>query len=318
MSKREITFYMLGFEGGAGTRGASLGPAALKIADLDAGSKLFKRFPTYEIPLSFDYLYEKNVFKCANRIDAVLTFSNAVLKLIEENYEADRHLPIFIGGDHSITASTITGILKKKRDARIGVIWIDAHADLHSPYTTPSGNVHGMVLGSLLGESHIHLKKNEPSEEEIKLWNEWVMLGGFPHKIRWTDIVYVGLRSMEPEEKILIDTHAVKIYSVNDFETKGADRIATEIMIYFSQCSHIYISFDVDVIDPLVSRGTGTPVPHGMRPHVIRDFLVRFITHPKLIGMDIVEINPTFDFENVMAEYVHEIIQSLVNIVEYW
>lgn len=317
MSERKVQFYMFGFEGGAGTRGASLGPLALKVADLDAGSRLFKRCPVLEIPLSFDYLYQKNPYRYVNRIDAVLEFSRNAFSLITENFNPEEHFPIFIGGDHSISIATVSAVAKCTGAHNLGVVWIDAHADLHSPLTTPSGNIHGMVLGALLGEAHRHLQVNTPSPEEMEMWQDLVNIGGFSPKLKWENIVYVGLRSTEPQENILIESHRVRVFTVKDLEIRGADRTATEILLYLSKCDKIHISLDVDVIDPLIARGTGTPVADGMRPHDIRDLLARFVMNTKVCSLDIVEINPTFDFENVMAEYVQEIIHSLVNTIEF-
>lgn len=313
----EVQIYNIEFEGGAGTRGASLGPKSLIIADLDAGSKIFKKTQVITIPSNFDYLYEKVSTKYAARITHIIDFLKKIISTIDEHYVPGKHFPIFIGGDHSITIGTYTGVIKKIEAKNPGIIWIDAHADFHSPYTTPSGNIHGMVLAAITGRNHLNLQINDVDQNVAALWNELINIGGFSPKVNINNVIYVGLRSFEPQEKIIIDTHKIKVYTVQDMETIGADRIAIEIQSALTHCDAIYVSFDVDAIDPLIARGTGTPVPNGLRPHHIRDLLIRLINNSKVVALDIVEINPTFDVENYMAEDIIEILNSIVNVFLY-
>ena len=167
---------------GAGTRGASLGISAVKIAGLDFMSNFFVHFPSEKIESENDLLFEPIQSPYAKRIHGVLNMyeriSNAVSETIKNNF-----FPVVLSGDHSNAGGTIAGIKMAKPKSKLGVIWIDAHADLHTPYTTPSGNMHGMPLATAIAEDNIENKAHEVDEKTVKFWNQLKTVGKVNQKV---------------------------------------------------------------------------------------------------------------------------------------
>ena len=151
---RNIKIIEVRSEIGAGTRGASLGIDAIKIAALDFMSSLFTNFPTENVPDENKLLYEPVASPYAKRIAGVYTMYDRVASVVSETLKSGL-FPVVLSGDHSTAGGTIAGIKMAKPKNRLGVIWIDAHADMHTPYTTPSGNMHGMPLAISLGEDNL-------------------------------------------------------------------------------------------------------------------------------------------------------------------
>ncbi|HEU4717046.1 MAG TPA: arginase, partial [Bacteroidia bacterium] len=195
---------------------------------------------------------------------------------------------------------------------RLGVIWIDAHADIHSPWTTPSGNLHGMPIAASLAEDNIANKMNKPDRETIELWKKLKEVGGISPKIQYKDLVYIGVRDVEPEETSLLKKHNVKMFTTSEVKRNGVERIARDTLSHLSHCSHIYISFDVDSMDSSISKGTGTPVRNGITEKEAGSLLVRLIQNEKVCCFEVCEVNPTLDKENLMAENTFEILTKVV------
>src|SRR3954470_327238 len=181
---------------GAGTRGASMGVDAIKIAALDFGSNFFKRYKSVEISNENNLLLEPVVHDYAKRIKGIFALNERISKEIQKTMKADQ-IPIVLAGDHSSSIGTISGLKMARPEKRIGVIWIDAHADMHSPYTTPSGNMHGMPLCCLLGEDNRDRQMNKPDDETIEYWEKLKNLGGIYPKITYNDLVFIALRDFE-------------------------------------------------------------------------------------------------------------------------
>src|SRR5688572_28543161 len=154
---------------GAGTRGASLGIDAIKIAALDFMSNFFVHFPCEKIETENNLLFEPIQSPYGKRINGVLNTYDKVSKAIRESIK-NNFFPIVISGDHSSSGGTIAGIKLAKPNSKLGVIWIDAHADLHTPYTTPTGNLHGMPVAVSIGEDNEESKVHELDEKTIKAW----------------------------------------------------------------------------------------------------------------------------------------------------
>ncbi|MBX7109766.1 MAG: arginase [Chitinophagales bacterium] len=301
---------------GAGTRGASLGFDAIKIAALDFGSTFFKQFPELEIADENSMLLEPARSPHARRGKGVLAVCQRVSAAVEKTLKEDQ-FPIVIAGDHSSAAGTIAGVKAAYPDARIGVIWIDAHADLHSPYTTPSGNMHGMPLAMSLAEDNISQGSNTPDESTREFWEECKNMNGMAPKLRYENLVFVAVRDTEPQEDYLIRQNKVKMFSTDEINNLGIDKIAREILTAVEPCDYIYVSFDVDSMDPTISRGTGTPAPNGITEKQAASLLQRLMQSPKVCCFEITEINPTLDKENLMAENAFEILLKVTNQLLY-
>ena len=298
---------------GAGTRGASMGPDAIKIAALDFGSSYFKKFKSVEVPNENRLLLEPVVNDYGKRIKGVHTVCERLAKEIEKTLTVNKHFPIVMAGDHSTSAGTIAGIKMAYPDKRLGVIWIDAHADLHSPYTTPSGNMHGMPLAVSLAEDNMDRAVNKPDEETLEYWEKLKGLGGIVPKIQYTDLVMIAIRDFEAQEKYLLEKNKVRAYPVTEIRRKAVERIAIESLNYLDHCDLIYVSFDVDSMDSTISRGTGTPVPNGITEKEAGNLIYYILRSKKVCCFEVVEINPTLDKENLMAENAFEILLKATN-----
>ena len=313
---KNVKFIEVKSEIGAGTRGASMGVDAIKIAALDYGSNMFKQIESVEIQTENHLLFEPTKHTYAKRIGGILNIyerlSVAVANTLKKNC-----FPIVLAGDHSTAAGTIAGIKLAYPKQRLGVIWIDAHSDIHSPYTTPTGNMHGMTIAVALGEDNIASKMNKPDKDTIDLWNKLKKVGGAGPKITYKDLVYIGVRDVEPEETYLLKKHKVKTCTTAEVKRNGVEKIARDALAHLSNCNLIYVSFDVDSMDSSISKGTGTPVRNGITEKEAGSLCVRLVQNEKVCCFEICEVNPTLDKENLMAENTFEILQKVVSQLTY-
>lgn len=311
-TKEKVKFLKITSELGAGTRGSSKGFEGLKSAAALKGSSVFFDLPIVTIKDENDSLIKNINFPNAKRIKAIyevlLRVKNAVQLELENN-----NFPILLSGDHSIAAGTIAGIKSAYPDKKIGVVWIDAHADLHSPYTTPSGNMHGMPIAAALGLNNELPKGNKPLPEVVKLWNDIKMLGGLTQNIRPESLVYVGIRDTEWQEDKVIRELKIQKYSVDFVRHNGGETTGQSILNKLINCDLLYISFDVDVLDTSLSKGTGTPVKNGLFLREVNNLIKTLARNEKICCFEIVEINPTIDDKgNYMAEMGLDVLENLI------
>ncbi len=299
---------------GAGKRGASMGMAALRVAAWKLGSELFGHAEESVLRNENDVLYEDDLSPRAHHIDGLIRFESDLA------YEVYRYLrrntfPIVVGGDHSIAIGSVSGTKMSRPDERLGVVWIDAHADLHTPMTTPSGNVHGMPLALLMGLEDPAGKKG-PQHFTMEVWDRLRKIGEDGAKLLPNDLVFIGLRDLEPAEQAIIDKYAIKVITVEEVRKKGAAQAVKDALAHLEECGHIHVSFDVDSLDPSISVGTGTPVKDGLFLDEARDLLSGFCRDPKVSTLDVVEINPSLDTNNAMAEATLSILEPLYPILK--
>jgi arginase len=299
---------------GAGTRGASLGIDAVKIAALDFMSNFFVHFPSEKIPTENKLLFEPIESPYAKRIKGVTTMYERVSKAVQESIKSN-FFPVVLSGDHSTAGATIAGIKMAKPKSKLGVIWIDAHADLHTPYTTPSGNMHGMPLASAIAEDNEENAVHEIDSDTKRAWDALKHIGKIAPKVLPEDIVFISLRDYEREERNLIEKYGMKVITTNEVRRKGPENIVRAVIRYLSDCTDIYVSFDVDSLDSSISKGTGTPVSNGLREREAEDLISKFMQNRKICCFEITEVNPTLDKENLMAEIAFNILQRSVNIL---
>jgi len=299
---------------GAGTRGASLGVEAIKIAALDFMSNFFVHFPSEKVETENQLLFEPIQSPYAKRISGVLTMYDRVSKAVKDSIK-NNFFPVVISGDHSTSGGTIAGIKLAKPGSRLGVIWIDAHADLHTPYTTPSGNMHGMPLSVSIGEDNEESKVHEPDDKTKKEWEQLKNFGKINPKVSPDDIVFISLRDYEKEEKHLIDKYGMKVITTGELRRKGPENVVRAALRFLNECTDIYVSFDVDCLDSSISKGTGTPVSNGLREREAEDLVSKFMQNRKICCFEITEVNPTLDKENLMAEIAFNILQRSVNVL---
>lgn len=301
---------------GAGTRGASMGIDAIKIAALDYGSNLFNKLDSVEVPNENKLLFESTGSLYAKRIKGMYTMYERVANAVKTSLK-NNEFPLVLAGDHSTSGGTIAGIRMAYPRQRLGVIWVDAHADLHSPWTTPSGNMHGMPIAASLNEDNVTNRMNKPDKETIEWWNKLKKIGNIIPKIEYPDVVFISLRDVEPEEQYLLKKHKVKVFSTSEVKRNGVEKIARDALAHLSRCQQIYISFDVDSMDSSISKGTGTPVRNGITEKEAGSLLVRLIQNEKVCCFEVAEVNPTLDKENLMAENTFEILQRVVSQLTY-
>ncbi|MFP5470297.1 MAG: arginase [Bacteroidia bacterium] len=301
---------------GAGTRGASLGIGALKVAAFNAKSDFFKKYASTKIT-DYNYILHSDIkTPKAKRIDGIVKVYNEVAEAVSKSIQHNK-FPLVLAGDHSSAGGTITGVKLSNPDARVGVVWIDAHADLHTPYTTPSGNIHGMPLATALGIDNKENKQNQPTEEGIKFWKKLKTVGKITPKIQPKDLVYVALRDFESPEENFIRENKITVHSVRDVRKLGAEEIAKKIQKQLTKCDVIYISFDVDSLDcDLVSYGTGTPAEDGLTEQEASQLINLLLLDKKVCCLEVVEINPCLDNkQNRMAETAFRIIEKAAAII---
>lgn len=299
---------------GAGTRGASLGIDAIKIAALDFMSNFFVHFPSEKIPTENKLLFEPIESPYAKRVKGVMSMYDKVSKAVADSMK-NNFFPVILSGDHSNAGATIAGIKIAKPKSKLGVIWIDAHADLHTPYTTPSGNLHGMPLATAIAEDNLECSVHDIDAETKKSWEYLKNIGKIAPKVLPEDIVFISLRDYEKEERALIEKHGMKVITTNELRRKGAEIVYRSIIRYLSDCTDIYVSFDVDSLDSSISKGTGTPVSNGLKEREAEDLISKFMQSRKICCFEITEVNPTLDKENLMAEIAFNILQRSVNVL---
>jgi arginase len=301
---------------GAGTRGASLGPDAIKIASLNMGKNLFFKYRPQQILDENYLLFNPVTTPYGKRISGLVRVYDRVAKAVSSLSER-KDLLVIMAGDHSTAGGTIAGLRIAYPNKKLGVIWIDAHADLHSPYSTPSGNLHGMPLGTALGFDNMENKINEIKKETAEGWEKLKNIGGILPKITPQDLVFIGVRDTEKAEEDVITHHKIRNFTVGELRQKGPQKIIEETLDYLSHCDLLYVSFDVDCLDPSISRGTGTPVENGFFVEEADALVQGFVSQKKTICFEVVEVNPCLDDKvNTMAEVAFGILENVVSTFE--
>jgi arginase len=307
----KIKFIEAAFDLGAGAQGAKLGPAALYeeicrispavISDTEKESLVQDQttsLSSNNTPFAF-HIHE--IHRSVNRIASTV-----------EKALADQYFPVILSGDHSNAIGTVTGIADAHSDKNFGVIWVDAHLDLHSPYTTPSGNMHGMAVNALLPDNIGSYRKNELNPDTITLWSKIKKSGRkeITPKIAPQHIVFIGTRDYEEEEWALVQHLNIRIYNPDDIRKKGMSQILSESLEYLQKCDILYTSFDVDSLDPTISSGTGTPSPDGLSYSDAEIVFKTLLKHPKTAVFEISEINPLLDNDHSMSKTIAQLFVS--------
>jgi len=237
---KKLNIFGIPMDLGAGRRGVDMGPSALRLAQL--ANKL-------EV-LGYDVSDQGNIAVSVaeaveSETDQNLHYKASIKQACQATYEALKNLdadtiPIILGGDHSISMGSIAGVSER---GRTGVIWVDAHSDVNTPSTSPSGNIHGMPLAHLLGFG----------DESLR--NIW----GGGAAVKAEDVVFIGLRSVDKGEREFIHKHGLSAYTMTDIDQHGIARVAAETLEQLEHLDYIHVSFDADSLDPMIAPGVGTP-----------------------------------------------------------
>ncbi len=298
---------------GAGTRGSSLGFDALRIASLHQEPSFFENRPIESVETENRHLFQPTIFQTAKRLNGIVNMYDRISAKLNQQYSKSQ-LPIIISGDHSNAGGTIAGIKKSFPHKRLGVVWVDAHADLHSPFTSPSGNVHGMPLATAIAEDNVESQNNEPEAEAIKFWNK---MKGATQRVLPSDLFFVGVRDTETPEDNLMAKYDMPNVTTAQLREMGATAVAEKALNHLGDCDLIYVSFDVDSLDPSISIGTGTPVPHGLTEEEAQSLLLRLVEDDRLCCFETTEINPLLDDKgNAMAEAAFRVIKPVIEKIE--
>ncbi|MFC5649056.1 arginase [Paenibacillus solisilvae] len=290
-----VTILPIPFDWGASKRGADSGAAAILQSGLTNKLQLLGR--EYEIR-STGYLpppaSDRRTLDRMKHWGRVLAMSEAVAR--ETAIISGQHtFPLALGGDHSIAIGTIAGITQHKQ--RLGVIWIDAHADLNTPATSPSGNIHGMALAAGLGLGD----------------TRFTSLNGKQPKLQPQRVVLVGVRELDEGEKQIIREQHITCFTMHDIDRLGMSRVMEEaIGIASHESDGVHVSFDIDSVDPREAPGTGTPVRGGLNyreAHLAMEMLYNART---VTSADFVEVNPLLDNSHLTAKLSVELIASLL------
>ncbi|UKN01856.1 arginase [Paracrocinitomix mangrovi] len=302
---------------GAGTRGAGLGIGALKVAAQNKKSTYFTQYERFELENENDLLHIPSDFDWGKYIDGILRIYQQTADVVA-HVLGEGDFPLVLAGDHSSAGGTIAGIKKQFPNKRLGVVWIDAHADLHSPYTSPSGNVHGMPLATALAMDNKECQRNEPQIETKENWEALKNLSAAAPNVKPEDLVFIAVRDTEKPEDELMARNNITNHTVEEVRQKGVDAIAALVKDQLKDCDMVYISFDVDSMDcDIVSRGTGTPVENGLTPEEAAAFMNIFANWNKVNCIEVVEVNPCLDDKiNKMAETTFDIIEEFTKILE--
>ena len=295
MSNRELAILGVPMDLGADRRGVDMGPSAIRYGGLTEqlealglsctdGGDLQVPHPERHDPDAVD--------PTAKYLPEVQTTCERLRTRVRAAREAER-LPLVLGGDHSIAIGTANGVATEST----GILWFDAHADFNTPETTPSGNVHGMSLAAILGEGAF-------GREEF----EWART---PH-ISPENVALIGLRSVDSGERAELQESGVTTYTMPDIDERGIPAVVREaIDIATAGVDRLYVSFDLDVLDPTEAPGVGTPVRGGIsyrEAHAAMELL--YAEAPELCALELVEVNPILDRENRTAELACELAAS--------
>ncbi|MCZ7609577.1 MAG: arginase [Ignavibacterium sp.] len=282
---------------GAGRRGVDMGPSALRIAGLE--SKL--RALGYKVEDTGDINIE--IMERQKIINPKLKYLNEILKTsrklaarIEKVLEQNK-FPLCLGGDHSMALGTLAGISSycRKNNLTLGVIWIDAHADMNTDETTPSGNIHGMPLAASMGLGHPEL----------------VDFYGFAPKLKPENCTIIAARSIDIEEREIIKKLKPAVYTMSDVDKLGIHRIISRVLKQFKEkIDHIHVSFDVDSVDPNFAPGVGTPVPGGLNYREAHLLMESIAECGCMSSLGVAEVNPILDVKNSSAVFAADLIAS--------
>jgi arginase len=282
---------------GAGRRGVDMGPSAIRLANLNSRLAALK----YEVEdrgnVAVDQPETAPVGSETARYLPQIARTNRRLATIVEEAAATGSMPLVLGGDHSAAIGTVSGVSRQMRrlKQRLGLIWVDAHADMNTPETSPSGNVHGMPLACLIGLGPAELTG----------------LYSYAPKVEARNVALVGIRDVDQLEKPHVRGSGVRAFTMRDIDERGLRAVMREaIQIATEGTSGFHLSLDMDVVDPEYAPGVGTPVSGGLTYR--ESHLAMEIVNDSgvMVSMEVVEVNPVLDIANRTALLAVELVMS--------
>ena len=280
---------------GAGTPGVSLGPAAIRYAGIverleNIGYDVEDRGDIVAIKPASPIVEGTNL----KNLDEVARVNTELCNTVD-SVMRDGRFPLVLGGDHSIAIGTIAGVLQHKKN--LGVIWFDAHGDINTAETSPSGNIHGMPVAVALGLGHERLTS----------------IGGIDKKLNTKNIVFIGCRDLDSGERRILKDLGITVFTMHEIDRLGMTEVVNRaIAIASDGTDGIHVSFDLDSMDPVFVQGTGTRVPGGMTYRESHLSLEMIALTEKVVSAEFVEVNPIIDNKNQTAKTAVALIGSLM------
>ena len=282
---------------GGGRRGVDMGPSAFRSAGLGERIAALGCPVVDKGDLAVPIPETRHAGDPRRRyIDDIATVCSALAESARASLAAGA-LPMVLGGDHSLAAGSVaaTSAVMRDRGQRFGLIWVDAHGDMNTPSSTESGNVHGMPLAAILGPEPAELSR----------------LGGFSPKIDPDHVVLIGVRNLDDREKQRVRESRIHVFTMKDIDRSGIAAVIEQAIAVAGRDAHgLHVSFDLDVCDPTIAPGVGTPVKGGLdyrEAHMVMEVLA---DSGRLMALDLVEVNPTLDIRNSTAELGTELALS--------
>ena len=294
-----------------------MGIDAIEIAAINQNNDFFNRFNSEDVITENESVYNKKNNSFGKQINSVFNQCKRLSNHVKVNLQEGK-FPIVLSGDHSSALGTISGVKAANPNKRVGVVWIDAHGDLHTPYTSPSGNIHGMPLGAAISDDNLDCQINDVSRETADLWDRMKNIGMPGQKVLPEDIVFFGVRDTEEPEEKQIEKYGIKNYMVAEVRYRGLELCVNEALEKLTDCDIIYVSFDVDSMDcDMISYGTGTPVPKGFDDKEIVEIINGLLTSKKVACVEFVEVNPLLDLKgNKMAETAFKVLEEVTKEIQ--
>ncbi len=282
---------------GAGRRGVDMGPSAMRIAGLDrALAELgLKVVDDGDVAVPSPETRKPGDPK-ARYLSEIYHVCDRLRMRVRRALEAG-DLPVVLGGDHSIAIGTVSGVAEffREQNQKIGLIWVDAHADMNTPGSSPSGNVHGMPLATILGFGAERL----------------VQMGGFAPKLRQENVCLIGIRNLDDQEKVLVQESGVRAYTMRDVDERGMrDVMAEALDLVSAGTAGFHLSFDLDGMDPKDVPGVGTPVKGGISWREGNLLMEMAADSDHLCSLEITELNPILDVRNTSGQVAVDLITS--------
>ncbi len=291
MTGAQIRIHGLPMDIGQNRRGVDMGPSAIRYAGL--AERLRALGYAVDDAGNIDTTAGTHTADAhlanAHHAAGVAAIAAAAYAAMQATIAADA-VAIFLGGDHSCALGTVAGSLT--RPGRTGVLWVDAHADFNTPSTSPSGNVHGMVVASLMGMCPAPLRMGATA-------------------LAARDIIMLAIRDLDRDERLALRASGITVYTMRDIDEQGIPALHKAIQAQFADCTSLHVSFDMDSLDPTIAPGVGTPVSGGLsirEAHLIMELLC---DDGRVRALDLVEVNPILDQYNRTAELAVDLTASL-------
>ncbi len=289
---------------GASRRGADMGPSAIRLAGLreklcSLGIESEDLFPPIQIPPQ-EYLdpATERAFENARHLGPILDACDELAGHVEDTLNGG-DFSLVLGGDHSIALGSLAGFSAAASNLgeRAGVLWVDAHGDFNTNQTTPSGNIHGMILAASCGYGIPELTNFYRPVRKIDPAN----------------VCYVGVRDLDPKEKMLMKEAGVRVYSMSEIDRLGISQTIREVRAFFAErVDTVHLSFDIDAIDPRFAPGVGIVVPGGLSYREVLFIMEEMCASGLVDSADMVEVNPVHDVRNMTAEMAVNLIGRLM------